>query len=379
MKAFAVLSLLFTLVTSSLYQKTPLEDHDVIAHLDNKAVLYYAKLCEVVYQLPNHESNKAVTSTLRSKQLIDEKDKVIIQGVRHKEQLSSIMVKRQEDNHFTAIFVGTKSGRDALSDALALPDYENLGKYVEEAFLRSMPTRLRTWIQKIFRINGKQDDEHVVALHMGFEKAGKDFNDKLFENIKLHYIPGQPIHIDLTGHSMGGALAAQSAYHIKDRLYKVLDIPNDMVHVKIVLFAAAGSFKIPYLDKVCDVIGADQRMVTFYRPSDFARELTKFAGYANPGHDIELDDFVASQINVLKFMKQTAELKERPSDIWKEFKDVDENHSITNYVRTIEEGIDGKLEEAKENDSEFHQQHEEEESEVNFNRMQPRPSYCFLW
>lgn len=352
----------FLVAQVSLASKKKVQEYDVIADLDNHSILRYAKLCRAVYKLPNNASNSELADHLLQQELIDNKDKVVIQGTRHGEQLSSIMIKKNAHNHFTAAFIGTKSAQDVLSDINALPDYDNIGELVEEALLTSLPTSTKTWIKKRFRIDEhelKQEAEHVVAFHSGFVNAGQDFMEKLFNSIQHHYKPGKPVFFELTGHSMGGAMAAQAAYYIKDRLHKILDIPADQVVTKVILFAAAGGFKKDYLHVADKVIEAERSMVSFYRPHDFARELARIAGYANPGHEIELKDFVKTKRSLLDYAQDIIQLDETPEEIQGKVQRVGQNHAIKNYIATIEAGINHIIERTKEEDAIYDKMREE--------------------
>jgi hypothetical protein len=319
------------------------------ANLDNQGVLQRAKLCHQAKKLSDGQANNVLTKKLLKKGAIKEGDRVIMQGKRHGNQLSSLLIKTGQ-NRFTACFIGTKTIMDVFSDLTIVPvSEENSLQRNREKFLEGLekvkPECLTVRLKKGQRADPEQEEDRdtEVTVHLGFKKANKDFLSRMFEAMQPYVKKDKPIVFDITGHSMGGALASHAAYYIMKKFAAFLNRPADQVAVEVVLFGAAGFFEIEDLKKASDVINADNSMVTFYRPSDYARELTRYAGFANPGYYVYFENYVQTVGTLLEFILNFLRLEESFPAIRERFDAETENHAMINYIKTIEAGIDQYL------------------------------------
>jgi hypothetical protein len=265
-----------------------------------------------------------------------------MQGFRHGNQLASVVIKQAVPNHFQIVFSGTESMKDWAADAMMISTKEDaLGK-VNEMMKSHVQHSLHVRERKT-----KQTNDHHVNVHMGFKNAGKDFLVKLFTGLKPYVDTNKPLYFDIYGHSMGGALAAQCAYQIKKRMAIFYEMERDQISVDVVTFASAGFFQTKHIERADKVIGASHSMVNFYRLNDFARELTSKAGFANPGHAIFLDNFVRVPGSVAEYLDSIKDLHETPTEIMDRVKEEAANHSMKNYIATIQSGIQSILDSEK--------------------------------
>lgn len=304
--------------------------------LDNERILHYAEMCNQVYHLDSRQSMDEMTTILRSQGLLSEEQKVVLQGFRNGDQLSVIVVKTGR-NAFQFLFSGTETFLDGILDVMASATPE----HVKTCLLSAHPTRIAVRIKKRNRVHLLKSTEHeTVEVHKGFKLAGKDFMSKVFNLLKPYIEIGFDIFFDISGHSLGGALASQMAYHIKKRLAKAYQIPPEQIGMQVVTFAAAGYFSEEDLEKVTRVTDAANTMVHFYRHNDLARELTDLAGYKNPGNWVYLDNFVAVETTLADFLSKMVEFKESPTSIAELIKEELSNHTLPNYIITIKEAIE---------------------------------------
>ena len=312
-----------------------------LSKLDNDRLLKIAKLCRTIYKLPEQTNNGELTKQLMNLELIGLSDKVVMQGFRHGDQLGTVLVKSGvKSNHFVLVFSGTESANDWLSDANAISTKEDAKNHLESMLKGIVPNVMHIRNKKHQReTTGHEINTHKVDVHLGFKRANKDFLKKLFADIRQYVRKNHPVTFELYGHSMGGALAAHAAYRICKDLPDILGIPNEWIAVDVVTFASAGVFDKDDLSTADKVIRASNSMVNFVRKHDFARELTDRLGFANPGHYILLDNFVQIEGDLDSYFERIKSLEETPLEIFERIQQEAKNHSIRNYIETIEAGI----------------------------------------
>lgn len=310
--------------------------------LTDDRVLRWAELCKTVYGL--NGTNDEMTEQLNTESIICPGDKVVLQAYRNfGQQLSSVVIKTHKQNHFKILFVGTAGLMDGLVDIAAIPVREHIHKCLKEA----TPNHLVVRNKKEHRLLlNACENRHLlqVDVHAGFKAAGKQMMEQLFDKLRPYIDTEQPLHFDLTGHSLGGALASHMAYHIMKRLAKVYAMPGQLVSVKLITFGAAGCFLEEDLPKVAKVTNAPETTVHFYRHHDLARELTEIAGFVNPGLRVFIADFVSSTGTLADFVKNMAHFQESPHDISTRISEELANHAIANYIKTIMEAMESKKE-----------------------------------
>lgn len=308
--------------------------------LDDKHVLKWAELCQKVYGL--HGTNDEMTSQLLDAEIICPGDKVVLQAYRNlNQQLSSVVIKTHKQNHFKILFVGTAGFMDGLVDISAIPVREHVHKCLKEA----TPNHLVVRHKKQHRLLTQSNEAHhhlQVDVHAGFKAAGKQMMEQLFEKLRPYIDTEKDLHFNLTGHSLGGALASHMAYHIMKRLAKAYAMPQQQVHIKLITFGAAGCFLEEDLAKVAKVTAADETTVHFYRHHDLARELTELVGFMNPGLRVFIADFVSSDGTLAEYIHNMAHFQESPHDIANRIHEELANHSIANYIKTILDAMKDK-------------------------------------
>lgn len=311
-----------------------------LAKLDNDRLLRIARLCHAIYKLPEKTNNAELTKQLMNMDLVGLSDKVVMQGYRHGDQLGAVMIRSGvRSNHFVLVFSGTESASDWMSDANAISTKEDAKNHLEGMLKGIVPNVMHIRNRKKHRKTEGEINTHAVDVHWGFKRANKDFLKKLFSGIRQYVQKNHPVTFELYGHSMGGALAAHAAYRICKDLPDILGIPPEWVAVDVITFASAGVFDKDDVKTADEIIRASNSMVNFVRKHDFARELTDRLGFSNPGHYILLDNFVQIDDDLGKYFERIKDLEESPHEIVERIEQEAQNHSIKNYIQTIEKGI----------------------------------------
>ena len=303
----------------------PKED-SFVESLSHDDIVSWAELCAEAYcsNLKGKCTNDEMTQHLKGKQLIEPEHKVIMQGYRNRDQLSSIVMKTGL-NQFKVIFTGSESLYDVLRDI----DFTSVAIDQIKVHLHKLHTDFIEVRKK--KAHRKDDDDHTssveVEVFSGFEKAGEDFLKHFLVGLEPYLKDGHPITIAVSGHSLGGALAVQMAYYLKRQDADITPL--------VITFGAAGYFSEEDIEPVGKMLDAERSMVHFARKNDLARDLTAMVGYGNPGHTVMLDDYIKVKGGLKEFLLKTVKFQEGIVDIAERVYEEKENHSMANYLATL--------------------------------------------
>ncbi len=233
------------------------------------------------------------------------------------------------------------AGSDTLNDDLASVKFneeeiKDLDRIYRDLALAVLCVR----VKKANR-QAKQDveEEHEIEVISGFQRAGEEFIAKFIEATEPYLKEGD-IDIQLSGHSLGGALAVQLGYYINMKLGKHFNCKVDWA---VVTIGGAGFFNIEDNADVSEILDAPNRMLHFYRNNDFSRELTAFVGYRNPGTLILLENIANLTEPLAEFFLKLIELQESIPEVIGRVEAERENHSIAYYVKTLQSHFDSFL------------------------------------
>ena len=128
-----------------------------------------------------------------------------------------------------------------------------------------------------------------VKVHDGFYLASQDFWNNFFGRITPHLNTAKPVLIQITGHSLGGALAHLAGLHVKAQMHKHFKMPKEFVNLELVTFGGACTFGVMTYEKIESIIGKENA-INIYCRSDWAVGASQIAGLENPGYNLILQN-----------------------------------------------------------------------------------------
>ena len=128
-----------------------------------------------------------------------------------------------------------------------------------------------------------------VKVHDGFYLAIQDFWNNFFTRITPHLNTKKPVLIQITGHSLGGALAHLAGLHVKAQMHKHFKMPKEFVNLQLVVFGGACTYGVSTYRKIQNIIG-EGNAINIHSRSDWAVGTSQHAGFQNLGFHLILQN-----------------------------------------------------------------------------------------
>lgn len=280
-------------------------------------------------------STDEMTKILRAKDAINADQKVVLQGFRAGYQLSPLIILTGR-NSFQILVAGTNLFLDKFREVQSIASTQNVQSCLVNAHPESIAVRIKKRNHKHAKMTEVQN---TIEVQQGLERANEDMMNKIYEGLKPYIEIGYDIFFEIIGHSFGGAIASQMAYHMRQHLAKSYETLQDHIQIQVFTFAAAGYFAEDELDNVAQITDAQNTMVHFYRKDDIARHCTSLAGYNNPGNWVFLDTFLATEGSLMEFLSNVPECHTGHLTSNKQVKKDLQNDALRTYVAIIKKAI----------------------------------------